>query len=143
MIRYSSYEDFSSRNSKNLELVIKSKSKLMSISDLSITGHSIGRAEDLAYEFLNLSNVITDLLFGLSASVLDAKTKLKEVEGIIFRDLGKMSAADKTKLIQADERYVKANQTFNDLTDLQEYLNNKKKDAETSYYYYRAIASNK
>lgn len=143
MLRYSSYEDFSGRNGKNLELVLKSKTKLMSLSDLSITGHSISRAEELAYEFLNLSNVITDLMFGLSASVLDAKTKVKEVEGTIFRDLGKMSAADKTKLIQADKIYVASNQIYNDLIDLQEYLVNKKKDAETSYYYYRAISSNK
>ena len=82
-------------------------------------------------------------MFGLSASVLDAKTKVKEVEGTIFRDLGKMSAADKTKLIQADKIYVASNQIYNDLIDLQEYLVNKKKDAETSYYYYRAISSNK
>lgn len=140
MIRYTSYKEFADRNSKNFEKVVTAKTKLKSVADLSMSGRALDAAEELAFEFLNLKNIVTDLLFGLSASVLDAKTKIKETEGICFRDLDGKSAADRCKLLQCDPRFVNANQIFNDLNDLNEYLANKAKDFETSYYYYRGLS---
>jgi hypothetical protein len=139
MIRYTSFQDFASRNDKNFSLVVAAKTKMKSITDLSITGQALDTAEELAFEFLNLKNIVTDLMFGLSASVLDAKTKVKEMEGICFRDLTG-SAADRARLLQTDPRWIQANQTYNDLLDLSEYLTNKSKDFETNYYYYRGLS---
>ena len=141
MIRYTSFNSFSEKNSANFEKVVQAKSKLKSISDLSSTGRALEEAESLAFEFLNLKNIVTDLMFGLSASVLDAKTKIKEVEGTLFRDSNAPSAAAKEKMILADPAYVSAQHMFNDLTDLYEYLSNKAKDFETSYYYYRGLSN--
>jgi hypothetical protein len=141
MIRYTSYQDFSNKNIKNLEQVIKAKTKLKSIGELSVGGQALSDAETLAFDFLNLKNIVTDLMFGLSASVLDAKAKIKEVEGTIFRELDGQSAAAREKQIQADARYVQAHQTYNDLFDLQTYLENKAKDFETTYYYYRGLSN--
>lgn len=141
LIRYSSYQDFSGRNSKNLNLVIAAKTKLRSIGELSIGGQALSDSESLAFDFLNLKNVVTDLMFGLSASVLDAKARIKEVEGTIFRELDGQSAAAREKQIQADQRYVQAHQAYNDLFDLQSYLENKAKDFETTYYYYRGLSN--
>lgn len=140
MLRYSSYEDFKSKNETNLDLVIQARFKLKSMSELAMTGSALTEAETLAFEFLNLGSIVTDLMFGLSASVLDAKANLKKMEGIFFRVSSK-SAADKAKLVCEDPDYLAANQIFNDLTDLQEFLLNKKKDFETAYYHYRGIAN--
>ena len=143
MIRYTSFQDFSSRNDKNFSLVVAAKTKLKSMSDLGLTGNALGDAESLSFDFLKLKNITTDLMFGLSASVLDAKARIKETEGLCFRDITAPSAAAKEKLTQCDPRYVAAHQTYNDLFDLQEYLQNKAKDFENSYYYYRGLANNK
>lgn len=140
MLRYSSYEDFKTRNEKNFSLVFVARTKLKSNSDMGIGGQALTEAEGLSFEFLNLSSLVTDLMFGLSASVLDAKAKLKEIEGIFFRENTK-SAADKAKLIAAEPNYIAATQNFNDLTDLQEFLLNKKKDFEAAYYHYRGISN--
>jgi hypothetical protein len=142
MKKYSSYTEFQQQNDVHLQQVVNAKTKLKSVSDLAMTGQALTESESLAFEFLNLSQICTDLMFGLSSSVLDAKAEYKRVEGIFFRENTK-SAADKAKLVQADDQYVKANQTFNDLTDLLEYLQGKKKDFETAHYYYRAMNSNK
>lgn len=140
MKRYSSFEDFKSNNETNLDLVIQARSKLKSLSELAMTGRALDEAEALAYEYLNLDSLVTDLMFGLSASVLDAKANVKKLEGIFFRVSSK-SAADKAKLVQEDPDYLAATQFFNELTDLQEFLLNKKKDFEKAYYHYRGIAN--
>lgn len=141
MIRYTSFQDFSSRNKKNFDQVVAAKTKLKSISELSMTGQALSESESLAFDFLNLKNIVTDLMFGLSASVLDSKARIKEVEGTIFRELDGQSAAAREKIIQCDSRYVQAHQTYNDLIDLSQYLENKAKDFESSYYYYRGLAN--
>ena len=140
MDRYSSYQDFRDKNAANLDLVIQARSKLKSMTELAMSGQALAEADALAYEYLNLDALVTDLLFGLSASVLDAKANVKKLEGIFFRVSSK-SAADKAKLVQEDPDYLAATQFFNELTDLEDYLRNKKKDFEKAYYHYRGIAN--
>lgn len=143
MNKYTSFEDFYSKNKNQFEEVRYSHSRLKSIAELAQTGSAIAESERLTFDFLNLSNLVTDLLFGLSNSVLESKSKLKEVEGIFFRDSPTKSAADKAKLVQADPQYITANTNYNNLNDLFEYLQLKKKDFESAYYYYREISAKK
>lgn len=142
MNKYSSYGDFQEKNNANLCLILQAKVKLKSVSELAMGGQALTDSESLAFEFLNLSHICTDLMFGLSSSVLDAKAESKNVEGVFFRESPK-SAADKAKLVQCEDAYIKATHIFNDLTDLLEYLQNKKKDCESAHYYYKGLANNK
>lgn len=142
--RYVSSEDFYNKNQNDFEAVVQAKAKLMSSSELSQTGMALTVAEGLCFDFLNLKNKVSDLMFGLSASVSDAKVEYKRIEGMYFRDSGvKTSAADKTKLVQAFPEYVEAHKNFNDLEDLLDFLKMKHADFEGAYYYYRDVVSKK
>ena len=139
---YSSFEDFYSKNKDNFDLVQNARSKLKSYQELAVGGFALSEAEKLTFEYLNLSALVSDLMFGLSSSVLGAKGDLKRVEGMYFRD-SKGAAAEKVKTVQADQSFLDANKIFNDLNDIQKYLQNKKTDFEAAYYHYRAISERK
>lgn len=142
--RYVSSESFYEQNKDAFEEILGAKVKLKSMSELSQTGMALAAAEGLCFDFLNLKNKVSDLMFGLSASVNDAKVHYKELEGLFFRDSGvKTSAADKSKLVQAFPQYVEAHKNFNDLTDLLEFLQMKRADFDSAYYYYRDISTKK
>ena len=142
--RYKDSVEFHNQNQIEFDRVRSATSKLKSMTELGVSGFAIAEAEKLTYEYLNLSSVCSDLLFGLGASVLDAKSRYKQIEGMFFRDLSvKTPAADKVKLVQCLPTYIQADQDYNDLLDLKEYIENKKKDFDGAYYYYRDIANKK
>lgn len=118
--------------------------RLKSMSELGETGFALAEAERLTFEFLKLSSSCSELLFGLGASVGDAKSSMKQIEGMFYRDLtSKTSAADKSKLVQCLPSYMEADRNYNDLLDLKEYLEMKKKDFDSAYYYYRDLNNRK
>lgn len=143
-VRYKNSAEFQSQNEERFKLILSASSKLKSISQVSESGFALTESERLTFEFLNLSTLCSDLLFGLSASVLDAKEKIKQIEGMFFRDLTvKTSAVDKSKLVHCLPSYMEADKDYNDLTDLFDYISMKKKDFESAYYYYRDMNNKK
>lgn len=143
MKKYFSYQDFLQHNELDFNKIQFSTIKLKSLQEISTTGFVLETCEMLCFDYLNLGKVCTDLMFGLSASVNDAKTKIKAVEGMFFRDSTAKSAADKAKLVQCSQDYLDANSLYNELNDLYEYLLLKKKDLESAYYYYRELSNRK
>ena len=143
MNKYNNFPDFQLKNKSKFDEVSSSILKLKSMSELAQTGSALTEAEKLTFDFLNLSSICTDLLFGLSGSVLHAKSKRNEEEGLFFRNSDVKSAADKAKLVLAEPAYLLANANHNDLNDLFEYLQMKKKDFDAAYYYYRDISTRK
>ena len=142
--QYKNSIDFHTQNQIEFDKVRTASTKLKSMSELSIGGSALYESEKLTFEFLNLSSVCSDLLFGLGSSVGDAKSKIKQIEGIFFRDLKtKTPAADKVKLVQCLSSYIEADQNYNDLNDLKDYIEMKKKDFDSAYYYYRDINNKK
>lgn len=141
--KYKNYEDFYAQNQKNFDCVQMAAAKMKSVNELSQTGSALAEAEKLTFDFLNLSSLCSDLLFGLSSSVLDAKSDYKRVEGIFHRASEEKSVAAKEKLCQCDPDYIETSKRFNELTDIFEYITNKKRDFESAYYYYRNMNSDK
>jgi hypothetical protein len=143
-VRYKDSAEFHSANKDKFESVLKASTKLKSMRELGETGFALSETERLTYEFLNLSSTCSDILFGLSASVLDAKEKLKQIEGMFFRDLTvKTSAIDKAKLVHCLPQYMESDKCYNDLLDLKEYIEMKKRDFDSAHYYYRELANKK
>lgn len=142
--RYRDSAEFHSQNKAEFERVLSASTKLKSLSELGATGFALQEAEKLTFDFLNLSSLCSELLFGLSGSMYDSKSKIKQCEGIFFRDMSvKTSAADKAKLVHCTPSYIEADRCYNDLLDLVEYIQMKKKDFDSAYYYYRDISSRK
>lgn len=142
--RYKDSLDFHNNHQEKFDLIISASSKLKSMNQLGETGNALGEAERLTFEFLHLGTICSELLFGLTGSTLDAKSKIKQTEGIFFRDLSvKTSAIDKAKLVQCLPAYMEADRCYNDLLDLSEYIAMKKKDFEAAYYYYRDLSNRK
>lgn len=140
--RYKNSLEFHTTNKEAFEKVLSASTKLKSSAELSVTGFALVEAERLTFEFMNLTSICSELLFGLSASVSDAKSKIKQVEGIFWRDLEtKTSAADKAKLVYAQQMHIDADKDYNDLNDVYDYIIMKKKDFEMAYYYYREISA--
>ena len=102
------------------------------------SGDPLGESEDLAYLFLKLANICDDLRMGLTRSSLNAKADQKKVEGLLYRELSG-SAAEKSKVIQAEAKYVEATKIRNDLEDLASYLQMKHETLMANYYYYRSF----
>jgi hypothetical protein len=143
-VRYKDSAEFQNAHEKKFESILSATTKLKSSSQISESGFALVETERLTYEFLNLSAVCSDLLFGLSASVLDAKAKMKQIEGMFFRDLTvKTSAIDKAKLVHCLPQYIEADKNYNDLTDLADYILMKKKDFDSAHYHYRELNNKK
>ncbi len=141
-IRYDSFDQFFRMNKENFQKVQQAKALLKSPQEMGMTGNALAEAERLAYEFLNLKCIVSDLLFGVGASVLDAKHKVKVNTAIAYRNT-EGPQGDKKILIEQDALVVQANEAFNDLEDLKEYLLKKMEDFSASHYYYKNIAQGK
>lgn len=138
-IRYESFDQFFRLNQDNFKRVQIARKELKSPQELGMMGDMIMQAEKLTYHYINLRSLVSDLLFGVTASVLDAKHGIKTQEAIVFREIeGKQG--DKKILLEADQRVIQANQKYNDLLDLKDYLELKWKDFDTSHYYYKNLA---
>ncbi|MCH9665564.1 MAG: hypothetical protein K0U41_06905 [Gammaproteobacteria bacterium] len=137
-IRYESFNQFFRINEKNFADVQSARKEMKSSSELGMTGDLFLEAEKLAFKYLNLDNLVSDLLFGVSASLLDAKHDIKNQMALAYRDQSG-AQGEKKIMAEADARVTTAVQKFNDLNDLNEYLNNKKKDFEKCYYHYKHI----
>jgi len=142
-IRYGSFDQFFRLNMENFQRVQAARTKLISPAELGMTGSATIEAEKLSYLFLNLLSTTSDLMFGLSASVLDAKHDIKTQTAIAYREMGKKPQGEKKIEVEADIRVVTANQKYNDLLDLKEYLSNKYSNFETTHYYYKNLAQGK
>lgn len=141
-VRYVSFDQFFRLNTEEFKRVQQAKTSLKSPQELGMTGNVLGEAENLAYQFLNLKNLVSDLLFGISASVLDSKHNTKVQTALAYRDLpGKIG--DKKVQVEAQENVIESHQQFNDLLDLKEYLINKYNDFEANHYYYKQLSQGK
>jgi hypothetical protein len=141
-VRYESFDQFFRLNVDNFKLVQSSTKQLKSPQELGMTGEIFLEAERLAFYYLKLKSVVSDLLFAVGASVLDAKHRIKTETAIVFRELSG-AQGDKKTTLEADARIIKANQSYNDLLDLQEYLCNKRDDFANCHYYYKNMTQEK
>lgn len=141
-IRYDSFDQFFRLNKENFKKVQNAKTSLKSPQELGMTGNALCEAERLSYEFLNLKSIVSDLMFGLGASVLDAKHSIKVKTAIAYRNT-EGPQGDKKISVEADQLVVKAVETYNDLLDLKEYLDHKYSDFESIHFHYKHIAQGK
>lgn len=141
-IRYDSFDQFFRLNKEDFQKVQKAKTSLKSPQELGMTGNALCEAERLAYEFLNLKNLVSDLLFGLGASVLDSKHDIKVKTAIAYRNT-EGPQGDKKVFVEADTLVIKSVQTYNDLVDLKEYLDHKYSDFESVHFYYKHLSQGK
>lgn len=138
-VRYDSFDQFFRLNKENFQKVQSARKQMKSLSELGMTGDAIIESEKLAYLYLNLKSLVSDLLFGVAASVLDAKHNIKTQSAIVFRDLpGKQG--EKDRMLEADDRVIKANKSYHDLLDLELYMKNKYADFESCHYYYKQLS---
>jgi len=141
-IRYDSFDQFFRLNEERFKRVQAARKELKSPQELGITGNALAESEKLAYHYLNLKNLVSDLLFGIGASVLDAKHLVKVQTAVAYRAaVGPVS--EKKIMIEASPIVEAAVEKFNDLGDLKDYLENKREDFETCYYYYRKVSGGK
>ena len=138
-IRYKNFDQFFRLNEEGFKRVQGARKEMKSIQDLGMSGNALAEAEKLGYHYLNLKNLVSDLLFCVGASVLDAKHDIKTQGAVAWRELSG-SAAEKKVLVEGEEIVVNANKRYNDLKDLETYLENKREDFETCHYYYKQLA---
>lgn len=141
-IRYDSFDQFFRLNMDDFKKVQAARKEMKSPQDLGLSGSALLEAERLAYQFLNLKSLVSDLLFSVGASVLDAKQDIKNQYAIAYRDADG-GVSDRKIFAESDSRVIKAHERFNDLQDLQDYLKNKYGDFESTHYYYKQIAQGK
>lgn len=141
MRKYKSYEEFYSANQARFDAVQKAAALLKSPTQLgndSAMGLAMAEAETLSHFFLSVANSTTDLLFGVSASVLDAEASVSSTEGVLY---GQKSggATDRNRAVASDTVYLSMVQNFNDLKDLKSYLERKHEDMMSNHYYYKGL----
>ncbi len=142
-IRYKSFDQFFRLNKENFQRVQAARKDMRSPAELAMTGSATIEAEKFSYQFLNLKQTTSDLMFGLGASVLDAKHDIKTQTAVAYRELAGKPQGEKKIEVEAQEKVVAANKTYNDLNDLKEYLMNKYSDFESTHYYYKNLAQGK
>jgi len=138
--RYASSEEFLALNKETMDMILRGSSLLKSSSSMGALGMPLQEAESLSYQFLNLMNKCTDLLFGLSSSVLNAKASSKKSEAICFIESDGRVKDKEFKAI-SDETYLKFLKNYNDLDDIKSYLVQKHGDFEKNHYYYKNLSS--
>jgi hypothetical protein len=142
MKRYESAEEFTAVNEELFSRVQAGASMLKSPSQLSQTGMPLQEAERLSYLFLDLLNVCTNLQFGLSSSALNAKASLKKCEAIGYREAdGRVK--DKEFAAVSSDSYMEFTKNFNDLSDINEYLKQKRENFEKAHFYYKNLMGSK
>lgn len=138
-VRYESFNQFFRLNKEDFQRVHSARKQMKSLAELGVTGNALIESEKLAYQYLNLKNLVSDLLFGIAASVLDAKHDIKNQKALSYRDL-KGAQGERNILLESDKRVVSANEKYNDLLDLELYLKNKYADFESCHYYYKQLS---
>lgn len=134
--RYESAEEYMTLNQVDFERVQYGAKMLKNPSQLSQSGMPIQEAERLSYVFLDLMNVASDLMFGLSASAANEKSAYKKAEAIGFREAdGRVK--DKEYAAVSNDNYLKHIRNHNDLTDIYDYLKQKHSDFEKNHFYYK------
>lgn len=141
MIKYKTFDEFQKLNDAKMNIVQQAAGMLKSPDQIGLdpTGSlAIAETEKLAHFFLTVANHCTDLLFGVSASVLDAQANVNAVEGTLYgQKTG--GATDRNRLVACDPQYMVATQNFNDLKDLQKYLEMKREDFISNHHYYKHL----
>lgn len=142
MRKYKNYQEFYSLNQARFDAVQGMAALLKSPKDMSATGFVLAEAENLEHLFLNGANSVTELMFGLSASVLGAETNMNNVEGLLY---GQKSgnATDKRNAVACDPQYVLASEAYQELKDLKDYLEQKRDDFMANHYFYKQFRSQK
>lgn len=137
---YKTVQDFFALHQSKFDLVQNSDVKYLSLSQLMESGEALQRTEELAFDFLNLVNVVSEMSFGLSSAVLKSKECIKTTEGSLYRQLDG-SAAERKMLIPSMQSHVDATSVYADLLDLKEYLELKLAGFNSAHVYYKNLAS--
>lgn len=141
MKRYRTVQEFIALNNSRLEEVKRASSDLRGTDQIGVSGMPLAEAERLSYRFLYLMNICTDLLFGVSASVGNAKANRNKIEALQFRSSdGKVK--DREHAALSSEEFIEAARNYNDLNDLYDYLKMKHDDFEKNHWYYKHIGNN-
>jgi hypothetical protein len=144
MRKYGTYNDFFQANKDQFETLQKAAAMLKSPDKLGADpslGMAMAEAEKLSHFFLACANRATDLLFGVSASVLDAQAYVNSVEGTIYgQKTG--GATDRNRAVASDTIYLQSVQNYNDLVDLKKYLEFKRDDFYANHHYYKHLVGN-
>lgn len=139
MRKYVSYADFHSVNQVKFEVVQRAVAQLKGPDKLGIDGMALAETEKLSHFFLNMANVCTDLMFGISASVLNSLAAVNSTEGTLY--LQKVGGAtDRNRAVTCDPIYIQVTNQYNELVDLKKYLENKRDDFMADHYYYKGLA---
>lgn len=142
MKKYKTYLEFESLNSEKLNMIQQSVRMLKSPDKMGEEGFILPEAEKLEHLFLTMVNTCSDILFGLSASVLDAQANVNSTEGLLYSKM-EGGATDRNRKVACDSVYLEVVKHFNDLTDLKKYLEHKREDFMSNHYFYRAMRNNK
>jgi len=139
-VRYDDFNDFYAKNTDAFQSLLTARNHMKSRQELALTGEALIEAERLSYVFLNFASLCSELRFGLVASVYDAKQAYKNASAQFMRSSDEKSVKAKELMLFADEVYEKQVKRYNDLFDLNEYLEKRYADFEKAHYYYKAIA---
>lgn len=107
--------------------------------ELGLSGQATLEAHRLSYVFLNFANLVTELRFGVIASLMDAKQGYRNANAQFMRSSNKSVTANK-ELVYADEVYQREHKKYNDLFDLNEYLEKRYEGFMATHYYYKKLS---
>jgi hypothetical protein len=139
MRKYKTYSEFEELNKHQFGGVRLAVTQLKSPDKLGADGLALAETEKLSHFFLNAANVCTDLMFGISASCLDAQANVNSTEGLIYgQKVG--GATDRNRAVACDPVYLQSVKDYNDLQDLKKYLEMKRDDFMANHYYYKGLA---
>lgn len=143
MRKYKNYHEFYSLNQAKFDAVQAMSAKLRSPKEMASNGgFLLAEAEELEHLFLNGANAVTELMFGISASVLGAETNMNNVEGLLYsQKVG--NATDKRNAVACDPQYIAASEAFHEMKDLKDYLDRKRDDFMANHYFYKQFRSQK
>ena len=140
-VRYLSFDDFYSRNQAAFQSVLAARGNMQSPQELGMSGQALLESERLSYVFLNFADLCSELQFGLSASVLDAKQDYRDASANFMRESGEKSVKAKEVMLFSDETYKKEVKRYNGLFDLSEYLDKRHSNFMACHYYYKNLAN--
>lgn len=144
MNKYKSFQEFATVNREKFAVVQMLGAKLKAPRDLGkeTGGLLLAEAEELEHLFLNGAGACTDLMFGISASVLDAKAQSENTYGLLY---GQKSgnATDKKNQVESDPIYTGTLSAYHELEDLKKYLERKRDDFMANHYFYKQFRSQK
>ena len=143
MQKYKNFQEFQSINQTKFATVQALGAKLKAPKDLGKEGgFLLAEAEELEHLFLNGAGACTDLMFGLSASVLDAKAHAENQYGLLY-GMKSGNATDKKNQVDSDPIYLAALAPMHELEDLKKYLERKHDDFMANHYFYKQFRAQK